>query len=67
MLGGTKLGGRREFPEGRSLRVRLEGLRLTGSEARDGRECREWVVCDSISGIGGGPGKPGGMLGLDCD
>ena len=39
-----------------SCRVRRLGLRFTGREAREGREWRLCVACDSRSGIGGGGG-----------
>ena len=53
---GCRLGGLRELRLDCSCKVRRLGLRFTGSEARDGRECRLGCGWDSRSGIGGGGG-----------
>jgi hypothetical protein len=53
---GCRLGALRELRLDCSWRVRRLDLRFTGSEAREGRECRLGCAWDSRSGIGGGGG-----------
>lgn len=53
-----------------SSRVRREGWRLIGRDARDGLDVTECVVCDSRSpscGMGGGSGKGAAGAPASCD